>query len=144
MTVSSRLFHPLVVLPLLAAGPAQAQQADTAAITIELNSLQPSDGGCRLSFVASNGLAQNIDKVSYEMVIFDARGMVERITVLDFRDIPSSKTRVRQFDLAGTQCTDVSRILVNDAKACSGPELDTVTCMRQLKTETKGSVAFSD
>lgn len=143
MKASAPLFLALFAMP-VAAGPAWAQEADAASLTIELNSLQPSEGGCRLSFVASNGLNSDIGKVSYEMVLFDAGGLVERITALDFRDIPAGKTRVRQFDLAGTQCSGISRVLVNDAKACSGPSLDAAACMRQLKTATKAQVAFSD
>lgn len=143
--VSARLICALLALPLTAAGPAAAQQgADTASLTIELNSLQPSDRGCRLSFVANNGLENDIEKVAYEMVLFDAAGLVERITVFDFKDIPAGKTRVRQFDLAGADCAKVSRVLVNDAKACAGPSLDPAACMRRLKTATKAQVAFSD
>lgn len=142
MATSSRLFLAMLALP-LAAGPASAQQVNSASLTIELNALQPSEAGCRLSFVAANGIGTDIEKVSFEVVLFDARGMVERITVLDFRDIPAGKTRVRQFDLAGAGCDGISRVLINDAKACVGPRLDVTTCMRQLKTTTKAQVAFS-
>lgn len=142
-TASARLLFALFALPLLA-GPASGQPADAASLTIELNTLQPAQGGCRLSFVAASTLESDIEKVSYEMVLFDQGGLVERITLFDFRDIPAGKTRVRQFDLPGTECKAISRVLVNDAKACTGPDLDPAACMRQLKTATKSSVAFSD
>jgi uncharacterized protein (DUF2141 family) len=122
---------------------AQAQQADAAALTIELNALQPSEGGCRLSFVATNGLEADIGKVAYEMVLFDAAGLVERMTVLDLNDVPAGKTRVRQFELAGADCAGISRVLVNDAKACEGPGLEPAACIRGLKTTSKTDVPFS-
>lgn len=140
----SRLLLALFTLPLAAAGPARAQETGAVPLTIELNSLQPSDEGCRFSFVVGNGLDTDIEKVAYEMVLFDAAGLVERMTVLDLKDVPAGKTRVRQFDLAGAECANISRVLVNDAKACAGPGLDPAACMRRLKTSTKAQVAFSD
>lgn len=119
------------------------EQADAAALTVELNALQPSEQGCRLSFVATNGLEADIGRLAYEMVLFDAAGLVERLTVLDFKEIPAGKTRVRQFDLAGTGCPAISRVLVNDAKACEGPGLEADRCMRGLKAVTRAGIPFS-
>jgi len=121
-----------------------AAQNPDRVLSVELNSLEPSQAGCRLSFVAASTLESDVEKVAYEMVLFDARGMVERITVFDFRDLPAGKTRVRQFDLSGAECAAISRILVNDAKSCTGPGLDPAACMRRLRTATRSTVAFSD
>lgn len=127
----------------LAPGLAVAQNdSDAAALTIELNSLQPSDGGCRLSFVATNGLGADIAGVTYEMVLFDQAGLVERMSVLDFKELPAGKTRVRQFDLVGVDCSGISRVLVNDAKACDGKGLEP-DCMGRLRTATKIDLPFS-
>lgn len=143
MRASARLCLALLVLP-IAAGPASAQEAGAASLSIELNSLQPAQGGCRLSFVAASTLEADVEKVAYEMVLFDRDGLIERITVYDFRDVPAGKTRVRQFDLPDVDCSAISKVLVNDAKSCAGPDLDPAACMRQLKTVTRSDVAFSD
>jgi hypothetical protein len=142
-TASARLFFASFALLLAVAGAAQAQEADAASLTIELNALQPSDGGCRLSFVATNGLETDIGKAAYEMVLFDAAGLVERMTMLDLKDLPAGKTRVRQFELVGADCGKISRVLVNDAKTCEGPRLEPAGCIRNLKTTSKTEVPFS-
>lgn len=141
---SARLRAAALAMLVMAAGPTQAQQgADAASLTIELNALQPSEGGCRLSFVATNGLGADIARVTYEMVLFDAAGLVERMSVLDFKEVPDGKTRVRQFDLAGADCARISRVLVNDAKACEGPGIETADCIHRLRTDSKADVPFS-
>jgi hypothetical protein len=140
---SARLLRVLLVLP-VSAGLARAQRSDAASLSVELNSLHSSQAGCRLSFVATSTLETDIEKVAYEMALFDQGGLVERITVFDFREIPAGKTRVRQFDLPGTECAAISRVLLNDARTCAGPGLDPTACMRRLKTVSKSGVAFSD
>ena len=68
--------------------------------------------------MAGNGLPQIVSKVSFEFVLFDEKGLVERMAVLDFRDLPAGKTKVRQFDLPGTNCEAVKSLLINDAPVC--------------------------
>lgn len=137
-----RAIFGALALALAAAGVARAQPAEKPSLSIELNALQPADSGCRLSFVATNGLDRDIDKIALEIVLFDAAGMVERMTVLDLKEVAAGKTRVRQFELAGVDCANISRILVNDAKACEGPGLDPGDCIRTLETTSKTSVPF--
>ncbi len=69
-------------------------------------------------------------------------GVVDRLTVLDFKDLPKGKTKVTRFDLAGTDCGKISRVLVNSATQCEGTGVDPNACTRQLKTETKAKIAF--
>jgi len=130
----------IILQPLLAAS-AQAQEAGPA-LRIELNALQPSQSGCRLTFVATNLLPQDITKAAFEVVLFNKAGMVERLSVFDFQELPASRTRVRQFALAGADCANISRILVNGATACEGTGVDAKACGR-IETTTKGDVVFS-
>ena len=102
--------------------------------------LAPSDKGCKLTFVAGNGLPQSLSKVSFEFVLFDEKGLVERMAVLDFRDLPAGKTKVRQFDLSGTKCEAVKSLLINDAPVCDGEGVAKDACMKVLKTGSKSSV----
>lgn len=118
-----------------------AQEATTpSGLTIELNEIAPSEKGCKLTFVAGNGLQQSFSKVSFEFVLFDQKGLVERMAVLDFRDLPAGKTKVRQFDLSGTKCEAVKSLLINDAPACVGDGVDKGACMTRLKTGSKSAV----
>src|SRR5690606_5652930 len=124
-------------------GPAAAQEATAQpALLLDLNALQPSNGGCRLTFVVSNGLPTPIDRAAFEMALFDKGGVVDRLTVLDFKDLPAGKTKVSRFDLSGTDCANISRVLVNDATACTGAGTDATACLSSLKTESKSGVQF--
>ncbi|WP_234937526.1 hypothetical protein [Rhizobium herbae] len=138
-------FDRLLLLAFLAvfhAGEgALAQEAGTSGnLSIEMNDLAPSEKGCKLTFVAGNGLTQSLSKVSFEFVLFDEKGLVERMAVLDFRDLPAGKTKVRQFDLAGTKCEAVKSLLINDAPVCTGEGVAKDACMKALKTGSKSSV----
>ena len=126
---------------LVAATTAKAQETAAAGgLTIELNEVAPSQKGCKLTFVAGNEFAQSLSKVSFEFVIFDQKGLVERMAVLDFRDLPAGKTKVRQFDLPGTNCDAVKSLLINDAPACVGDGVQPGACMSGIKTGSKSEV----
>ncbi|WP_080604205.1 hypothetical protein [Sinorhizobium fredii] len=141
MACRSRFAFSTAALVLSLTGAAMAQEATAASgLTIELNEIAPSEKGCKLTFVAGNGLQQSLSKVSFEFVLFDQKGLVERMAVLDFRDLPAGKTKVRQFDLSGTKCEAVKGLLINDAPACVGEGVDKGACMTGLKTGSKSAV----
>lgn len=125
-----------VVMLAAAALPGQLL-AQEARLSVELNEVAPSEKGCKLTFVATNGLARSLDKASFEFVLFDGKGLVERMAVLDFRDLPAGKMKVRQFDLAGTKCDQVKSLLINDAPVCTGEGVAKDACMKALATGSK-------
>ena len=132
----------MALLP-LGAWPALAQQAASAPeITLELNGAEPSDKGCRLTFVVNNGLGAELTKAAFEIALFNKSGVVDRLTVLDFNELPAGKTKVARFDLAGADCTKISRVLVNHATECAGAGVDPKACLAQLKPTTKSSIVF--
>lgn len=142
LTASLRLLTSVLAMP-LAMGPAWAQQSAPApALTLELNGAQPSDKGCRLTFVVNNTLGADLSKAAFEIALFNEAGVVDRLTVLDFKDLPAGKTKVTRFDLAGADCAKVSRVLINSATECAGTGIKPDACMRGLKTETKTGIAF--
>ncbi|WP_309085872.1 hypothetical protein [Chelativorans sp.] len=109
-------------------------------LSLELNGAEPSQRGCRLTFVAANRLGQNIGRAAYEVALFGKDGVVKRLTVLDFKELPDGETKVRQFDLPQLDCADLGRVLINASTACEGPEA--AVCMRQLTTAARGAVEF--
>jgi hypothetical protein len=111
-------------------------------LTLELNSLQPSDKGCRLTFVVSNRLGAELTKAAFEIALFNEAGIVDRLTVLDFNELPAGKTKVARFDLAGADCGKISRVLINHATECVGAGIEPDACQRRLKPETKSGIAF--
>jgi hypothetical protein len=142
LTTSLRLLTSTLAMS-LAMVPAWAQEsAPVPALTLELNGAQPSDKGCRLTFVVNNNLGADLSKAAFEIALFNEAGVVDRLTVLDFKELPAGKTKVTRFDLAGTECAKVSRVLINSATECAGTGIEPNACMRKLKTDTKTGIAF--
>ena len=122
---------------------AAAQETSPApALFLELNGAQPSDKGCRLTFVVNNELGASLSKAAFEIALFNDAGVVDRLTVLDFKDLPEGKTKVTRFDLPGLDCAKVSRVLVNSATECTGEGIEPSACLDRLKTGTRTAISF--
>ena len=141
LTASLRLLTSTLAVS-LGPVPAWAQSAPAPQLSLELNAAQPSDKGCRLTFVVNNGLGADLPKAAFEIALFNEAGVVDRLTVLDFKDLPAGKTKVTRFDLAGSDCAKVSRVLINSATECAGNGVEPEACMRGLKAATKTGIAF--
>lgn len=126
----------------ISAPVAAESAAATQGLSIELNGLAASARGCKLTFVAGNRLSASLAKLSFEFVLFDRQGRVERMATLDFRDLPAGKTKVRQFDLPGTPCDALGSLLINDAPVCAGEGVDEAACMKGLETGSKAAIAL--
>lgn len=126
---------------ILLATPLMAQEK-SGSLGLELNALQPSEKGCRVTFLATNDLGVALTKSAFEIALFGASGSIERLVALDFKAMPSGKTKVMQFDLDALDCAGVSRVLVNDVSACEGDGLDPAACLARLSTSTKTTAAF--
>lgn len=129
-------------LLLTATLPTHAAGDEDTGLSIELNTLQASDKGCRLTFVAANHFAADVDQASFEVVLFDGKGLVDRMTVLNFKALPAGHARVRQFDIPQVDCGNVSRLLINAARSCEGAGLDAQACTAGLQTTSKSDVAL--
>jgi len=138
-----RVFLAIAVLTATSILPSHAQEAaEPAGLSIELNALQPADVGCRMTFLAINGFATELDRASVETALFDASGGIERIVTLDFKGLSPGKTKVLQFELAGLDCADLGRVLVNDITACEGEGLESGSCLAGLSTSARADVEF--
>ena len=96
-----------------------AAAKDAGGLTVELNTLDQVDGACRLTFTLDNDTGQDIGQAVYETVLFDTAGGVAELTLFDFREAPAGRLRVRQFDLADTDCAELGGFLLNDAATCT-------------------------
>ncbi len=139
----------ILTAALLASAPvfgAAAQEAEGSSsapvLSVELNALQSTDKGCRFTFVVANQLGGALESAAFELVLFDKAGMVSQLTIVDFKDLPDGKTKVRQFDFSGVDCASLGRVLVNDATECKGSGIDARACIENLKTETRTDTAF--
>jgi hypothetical protein len=122
-----------LVLGLIPAGAALAQDAAPAPVlSVELNTVETVDTACRLTFLVQNDLGADLGQLALETVILTPDGIVERLTLFDFRDLPEGRPRVRQFDLAGLTCDGIGKVLVNATTACAGEGLDPAACTSAL------------
>ena len=138
-------------------GAALAQDAPDAALTdpgeeslareptepvlfLDLNTAEPVDGGCRLTFLVTNDLPADLAQLSLETVILTTTGAVERLTLFDFRDIPQSRPRVRQFDLQGVSCDAIGQVLINGAAVCDGTGITPDTCVPALRLTSRAAM----
>lgn len=122
--------------------PAHAQDAAPAGLSIEFNAVQPGDAGCRVTFLAVNGFDVTLDRASVETALFDKGGAIERIVTLDFKALAPGKTKVLQFELAGLDCANLGRVLINDISACEGDGLQPSACLAGLKVSARADIAF--
>ncbi|MDL2405376.1 hypothetical protein PY650_06830 [Rhizobium calliandrae] len=134
------LFAIASCVPAFAEEVTAVPAANAQKLTVELNALVPSQKGLMMTFVAENDLATAIGKISFELAFFNDKNAVDRVTVLDFRDLPVGKKRVRQFDMPGVKCESVSRIIMNDTPVCDGPAAG--KCKAALTTRSQLSVPF--
>ena len=106
----------------MALATASATAQSGAALSLELNRVDPIENACRLTFVARNTLGADITSLTLETVLIDADGLVERLTLFDFGPLPTDVMRVRQFDLPDLDCAALGRVLINGVSICEGPE----------------------
>ena len=138
----SILFFSLVATALLSAPTGSG--ALEKLLTIELNRVQQSQDGCRLSFIAVNRMGANLEKTAMEVVFFDASDVVSEMLLLDFGRLPTDKTKVVEFVLQQQQCEQISRVLVNDVVECSSAEQQNMTqdCFNALRTSNRAEIEF--
>lgn len=131
----------LAGLALAFGGVALADETQaTKAVSIELNAVKPSEGGCTLTFLAQNGYESGIEKVVYETVLFDNAGQVDRLTLFDFGALPAGRPRVRQFTVSGLTCDGLGQILINGAHTCDTADLGDDACEAGLILNTRTEI----
>jgi hypothetical protein len=135
-------FVKAAALVLLLAAPTLAQEGAPLSLALELNALQPTETGCKVTFLATNQLGAPLDRAAIETALFDADGAIDRIVTLDFKGLTEGKTKVLQFELADLPCGGIGRVLINDISACEGAGLAPTACLDNLKTTTKPEITF--
>ena len=134
-------FTLLAIVLLVNPAATGAQQRE---LTIELNKVQQSEDGCRLSFIAVNRMGANLETTAMEVVFFDASDVVSEMLLLDFGRLPSDKTKVVEFVLQQQDCEQISRVLVNDVVECSSAQEQNMQreCFNALKTSNRAEIEF--
>lgn len=116
---------------------AQSEDSAPPQLFLELNAAQDVAGACRLTFVARNATGLEIEQAVFETVIFDAAGGVISLSLYDFRDLPSGRPRVRQFDVPGIACDGLGQALINGANACRVEGVENGVCDSSLMLSSR-------
>lgn len=135
--LANRTLNLMAALVTVLGLPVQAQEAAVPELSLELNTAADTDGGCRLTFLADNRLGGDLSALVFETVFIRSDGLVDRLTLLDFRDLPQGRTRARQFDLPGLTCDSLGRVLLNAAAQCSGAGVAPGACMSGLRLTSR-------
>lgn len=121
---------------------AQSTEESQSRLFIELNAIQDVGGACRLTFLARNETRIKIDQAVFETVIFDKSGGVVSLSLFDFRDLPTDRPRVRQFDLPEMACDTVGQALINGANSCVVDGVESSICDESLSLGSRLTVGL--
>jgi hypothetical protein len=129
---------------LLLCGAAAAQVQAPVALRIELNRLEPREGGaCRVWLVLNNGGAEPLDPLRLDLVLFGRDGVVARRVAVDVGPLPAGRTGARIFDLAGQGCDTIGSLLMNDVLACGADPAARSPCAERATLASRvDGVAF--
>jgi hypothetical protein len=128
------------ILSCAAGGPAAAQ---TPAVRMELNKLEPHGKACRVYMLFANETPRAFRTLKTDLVIFDSDGIIAKRLAVDGAPLAARKTVVKLFDVADVSCASIGRILLNDAMSCedgAGPVED---CTALLNAESRAAVPFN-
>lgn len=126
-----------LILVLSCVGSAAIADEPQAALSVELNAQAISEAGCLLTFMVSNGHAQDVEAAVFETVLFNKAGQVDRLTLFDFGSLPAGRPRVRQFQVDGLACKELGQVLINGASSCRIAGADSAVCGQSLKLNTR-------
>lgn len=109
-------------------------------IVLQLNEAASVGGSCRLTFVIRNELPDTVTALGLDLVMFDTSGGVSGYAAVDFGALPAGKTRVRQYDVAKGDCADLSRVLLNDIRACEIEARADRECLSMLALSSRSEI----
>lgn len=121
----------LVIAPL--AANAQAESG----VHIELNATDTIGESCRLTFLLTNSLDQDVDKIVAETVLFSDQKQVVLLTLFDFAALPAGRPRVRQFQVPNVSCDRLSQVLVNGISTCTQGGEQSTACQDTLRLSSR-------
>ena len=115
--------------------PAYGQEA----LVVDLNRLEDRDEACRLHFVFTNPTDRVFEQLTFDLVLFDAGGVIAERVALEAAPLLADKTVVKQFDIAGRACADIGRVLINDIGACADQSGPIESCIAMIEPRATGT-----
>lgn len=113
-------------------------------IALELNKLEPAGPACRAFLALRNGLAQRLETLTLDLVLFDADGVVLRRVAVEAGPLRAGKSAVRAFDVAELDCAALGRVLLNGVLACRDADGPREGCLDLIAVSSRASAPLID
>ncbi len=134
------LLSSLLAAGLLAAPQTLAQTPER--IAVQLNTSESAGEACRLTFVIQNSRTEPVNKLGLDLVMFDKSDGVSGYAAVDFGALPAGKTIVRQYDVGKGGCDTISRVLLNEIRACEIGGAQDGDCLSKLEISSRSEIDF--
>ena len=122
----ARPSRPIVTRSPRCLSPAAAQ--DSGRLTVELNKLEPGQGGaCRAFFLFRNDSGASMEGFEMSLAVMNSDGVIDQLVTVDAAPIPVARTTLKLFEFPDVACGDISELLLHDVGACrpqNGAEMD--------------------
>lgn len=112
------------------------------ALRLELNKLETLEDACRAYLVFENNTQITYQSLKLDLVLFDGDGIINRRLAVEGGNLPVGKTSVKLFDIRGTECNSVSRVLLNDVLDCSDIQGPRQNCIDDIDTASRANADF--
>lgn len=119
-----------------------ASAAEKGRIGVELNKLEPAGDACRAYLLLSNGTATAFTSLKLDLVTFDAEGIVQRRVAVEAAPVAAGKTSLKVFDISGTSCPSIGRMLLNGVLSCEGAKKQPADCLALVSVSSRATQPF--
>ena len=124
----------------LFSGNVNGASAEPEGLVIELNKVEAAPSGCRLHFSVRNATDVKFSVLSADLVFFGPDGVMSSRSLVSFGLLHPNKRRFYSWEFPGTDCSGVSRILVNGLEQCRHDGGESFDCLSALSTSHKGPI----
>lgn len=124
---------------------AQTATADAASgktLLIELNKLAPHGNACRVYMLFNNKTTNRFSNLTLDIVVFDKKGIINKELALDAAPLTPNRLSVKIFDIDGTGCDQIGKLLLNNVTSCKDQTGTRTNCLGQISLSARGSVPF--
>ncbi|MDR6294289.1 hypothetical protein E9232_006843 [Inquilinus ginsengisoli] len=135
-------FVAIVAFPALAQEKQPPESTPKEGIDIELNKLEPGNNGCRAFMVMHNGTPRNFSNMQLDLVVFDPKGIIVDQLAVDMAPLAAGKTMVKVFEIAGHDCGNFGRVLLNDVLTCKAGDAAVERCIDLLVPTSRAAIGF--
>lgn len=118
-------------------------QAESDALSVELNKLESQDHGCRAFLVVTNKSTTTYQVLKLDLVLFQPDGVIGRRFAIDLGPLKSDKRTVKLFDIDAVSCDQVGSVLINDVLECTAESGPIPDCLAEITPSSLTKAQFT-